>query len=128
MRRCGWIDLVALRYAVRVNGMTHLAITKLDVLDSFDELKLCTAYQVGDRQIREFPADEAALASVQPVYESMAGWQSSTTEARKWTDLPSQATAYISRIEDYVRVPVALVSIGADRLATFSRLAIWEGL
>ncbi len=128
MRRCGWIDLVALRYAVRVNGMTHLAITKLDVLDSFAELKLCTAYRVGGREIREFPADEAALASITPVYESMAGWQSSTTAARTWTDLPSQATAYISRIEDYVRVPVALVSIGADRLATFSRLAIWEGL
>lgn len=127
-RRCGWLDLVALRYAVRVNGITHLALTKLDVLDACEELKLCTAYKVNGQETRDFPADDATLCSVEPVYEAMPGWQSATTPARTWGDLPPQAMAYIARIEDYVRVPVALVSIGADRLASFARLAIWEGL
>jgi adenylosuccinate synthase len=127
-RRCGWLDLVALRYAVRINGMTHLALTKLDVLDACDTLKLCTAYRVDGQVVKDFPADEASLSRVQPVYETLQGWQQSTCAARSWGDLPPAATAYISAIEAYVRVPVALVSIGADRLASFSRLAIWEGL
>jgi adenylosuccinate synthase len=127
-RRCGWLDLVALRYAVRVNGMTHLALTKLDVLDACDTLKVCTAYRVDGQELTEFPTDEGILARVEPVYETLTGWQRDTTVARSWADLPTKASAYISRIEDYVRVPVALVSIGADRQASFSRLPIWEGL
>lgn len=127
-RRCGWLDLVALRYAVRVNGMTHMALTKLDVLDDAKELKLCTAYRIDGELVTEFPTDEATLERVEPVYETLPGWLKPTTAARTWGDLPGEAMAYISRIEDYVRVPVALVSIGADRLASFSRLAIWEGL
>ena len=127
-RRCGWLDLVALRYAVRINGMTHLALTKLDVLDAFDELKICTSYRLNGQQITEFPADERRLALAQPVYETMSGWHTPTTGARSWSDLPAAAMAYISCIEASVRVPIALVSIGADRLASFSRLAVWEGL
>jgi adenylosuccinate synthase len=127
-RRCGWLDLVALRYAVRVNGMTHLALTKLDVLDACDTLKVCVAYRVDGEELTEFPTDEGILARVEPVYETLTGWQRDTTSARTWADLPTKASAYISRIEDYVRVPVALVSIGADRQASFSRLPIWEGL
>ena len=126
-RRCGWLDLVALRYAVRVNGMTHLALTKLDVLDSLAELQLCTAYRCGADTRTDFPADETLLATAQPLYEMLPGWQIDTSRARTWTDLPDRAMAYIARIEDFVRVPVALVSVGADRLATFSRLAVWEG-
>ncbi len=127
-RRCGWLDLVALRYAVRINGITHLAITKLDVLDTFAELKLCSAYRVEGSETREFPSALSAVESAQPVYERMGGWRTSTTKVRSWSELPREAIAYITRLEDYLRVPVALVSIGADRSASFSRLAVWEGL
>lgn len=126
-RRCGWLDLVALRYAVRVNGMTHLAITKLDVLDHFDELKVCVAYEIDGETITEFPTSTRALDRVRPVYESFSGWRCSTEEVRTWSDLPGKAMAYISRLEDYLRMPVAMVSVGAERSATFSRLGIWEG-
>lgn len=127
-RRCGWLDLVALRYAVRVNGMTHVALTKMDVLDACESLKLCVAYKIRGQEIREFPTDEADLAVAEPVYETLTGWQRDTSGARTWADLPTKAAGYISRIEAYVRIPVALVSVGADRNATFSRLAVWEGL
>lgn len=127
-RRCGWLDLVALRYAVRINGMTHLALTKLDVLDHFETLKICTAYRINGEVTTEFPAGLSDLSNVEPIYETMNGWMTATTPARSWSDLPQQTVSYISRIEDYVRVPIALVSIGADRRASFSRLAVWEGL
>jgi adenylosuccinate synthase len=127
-RRCGWLDMVALRYTARVNGMTHLAITKLDVLDEFEEIRLCTGYRVDGQPLRTFPSDVQTLARVEPVYESMPGWRRSTTQARDWTDLPAQAMAFIARIEQLLRVPVAIVSVGADRAATFARLAVWEGI
>jgi adenylosuccinate synthase len=127
-RRCGWLDLVALRYAVQINGMTHLALTKLDVLDTLEEIKICTAYRVGDEILNEYPTDANLLPRVEPVFETVKGWQASTEKARTWADLPSRAMAYVSRIEDVLRVPVAIVSVGADRMATFSRLAIWEGI
>jgi adenylosuccinate synthase len=127
-RRCGWLDLVALRYAVRINGLTHLCITKLDVLDSFEEVKLCSAYRVNGKETRDFPSQVSALESIELVYESMHGWRQPTTEARSWSELPREAIAYISRIEDYLKVPVAMVSVGAERTASFARLAIWESL
>ncbi len=127
-RRCGWLDLVALRYAVRINGMTHLAITKLDVLDTLAEIKICTRYRVGGEETGEFPTGANDVARAVPHYVTLEGWQEPTSQARAWSDLPTRAVAYIARIEEQLRVPVALVSIGADRLATFSRLAVWEGL
>ena len=126
-RRCGWLDLVALRYAVQVNGMTHIALTKLDVLDHFETLKLCTGYRVGGVETSDYPPD-VALDEVEPVYEVLPGWRCDTTGARAWSQLPANAIAYIARIEEAVRIPVALVSVGADREATFSRLAVWEGI
>lgn len=127
-RRCGWLDLVALRYAVRVNGMTHLAITKLDVLDGVDELKVCVGYRLDGRQLEHFPNRVDEVERVEPIYETLPGWRAKTTEARSWAELPPQAIAYIARIEEVLRVPVALLSVGAERSASFSRLAIWEGL
>ncbi len=127
-RRCGWLDLVALRYAARVNGLTHLAITKLDVLDEFDELKVCVGYRIGGEVLREYPSDPELLTEVEPVYETFPGWRSSTQEVRSWSGLPGKAMAYVSRLEDFLRIPVALVSVGAERSATFSRLPIWESL
>ena len=127
-RRCGWIDLVALRFAVRVNGMTHLALTKLDVLDELEEIAMCTAYKICGEEVSSFPMDVSDLDEVEPILEWLPGWTEKTTEARSWNDLPAKANSYISRIEEALRVPVALVSVGADRAATFSRLAVWEGL
>jgi adenylosuccinate synthase len=127
-RRCGWLDLVALRYAVRINGITHLCITKLDVLDAFEELKLCNAYRIDGKELRDFPTQIAAIEQVEPVYETMPGWGCSTSSARGWSELPAEAIAYISRIEDYLKVPVALVSVGPERTASFARLAVWETL
>jgi adenylosuccinate synthase len=127
-RRCGWLDLVALRYAVRINGITHLAITKLDVLDVFDELQICTGYRIRGNETNEFPTHLSDVEAIEPVYASMRGWKRSTEAVRSWSELPKEAIAYISRIEEYLRVPVALVSIGAERTASFARLAIWEGL
>jgi len=127
-RRCGWIDLVALRYAVRINGITHLCITKLDVLDVFDEIKLCSAYRVKGVETRDFPTHLSDIEQAQPVLETLPGWKQPTTGARGWSELPQNAIAYISRMEDYLKVPVALVSVGAERTATFARLAVWESL
>lgn len=127
-RRCGWIDLLALRYAVRINGMTHIAITKLDVLDKFEEIKICVAYRIRGTEVREFPTHLHDLEAAEPVLETLPGWNTSTCEYRRWRDLPEAAMAYISRLEDYLRTPVALVSVGAERRAALSRLAVWEGL
>ena len=127
-RRCGWLDLVALRYAVRINGITHLCITKLDVLDVFDELKLCNAYRIHGKETRDFPSQLSEVEAIEPVYETMPGWKQPTGTARGWSELPRRAIAYISRIEEYLKVPVALVSVGAERTASFARLAIWESL
>ncbi|MFC1610607.1 adenylosuccinate synthase [Myxococcota bacterium] len=127
-RRCGWIDLVALRFAVRVNGMTHLAITKLDVLDGLDEIRICTGYRIHGKEVSSFPVHVPDLDEVEPVLETLPGWKTATSNARTWSDLPARANSYISRIEEILRVPVALVSVGADRAATFARLAVWEGL
>ncbi|MFH1807717.1 MAG: adenylosuccinate synthase [Pseudomonadota bacterium] len=125
-RRCGWLDLVALRYAVQVNGLTQLAITKLDVLDGFDTLKVCVGYRIDGKDYAGFPASVRQLDQVEPVYEEHPGWSQPSTGARAWSELPANAITYISRIEEFLRTPVAIVSVGADRDATFSRLAIWE--
>ncbi len=127
-RRCGWLDVVALRYALRTNGMTHVALTKLDVLDDFDTIGICTAYELDGERITRFPSRADELERVKPVVEELAGWKTSTRDARSWADLPSQAIKYIARVEELLGIPVALVSVGADRNATFARLAIWEGL
>jgi adenylosuccinate synthase len=127
-RRCGWLDLVALRYAVRINGMTHLALTKMDVLDSFETLHMCVAYRIGGELTTEYPTQCSDLEHAEPVYETVQGWNQSTQHVRQWSDLPPHAMSYITRIEEYIRVPVALVSLGADRNASFSRLGVWEGL
>jgi len=125
-RRCGWLDLVALRWAVRVNGLTHLALTKLDVLDGLETLRICTAYRIGGEEVTSFPATTRSLEAVEPVWEELPGWEEPCGKARRWSALPANAIAYVARIEEVLRVPVALVSVGADRRATFSRLAVWE--
>lgn len=114
-RRCGWFDGVVVRYAVRVNGLTDLAITKLDVLDTLDRLAICTGYRVGNDVFTEFPGDLASLENAEPVYEMFDGWQTPTSGARTLADLPKQARAYLDRIEALVEAPMTYVSVGTRR-------------
>jgi adenylosuccinate synthase len=114
-RRCGWFDAVVVRYAVRVNGLSSLAVTKLDVLDTLDTIGLCTGYTVGDQTLEEFPGDLADLEGVQPRYEWFEGWRTSTAGARKLADLPKTARAYLDRIQALVDCPIRYVSLGTRR-------------
>ena len=114
-RRCGWFDAVVVRYAAQVNGLTGLAITKLDVLDSYEEVKICTGYQADGEVHEYFPYDLALLDRVTPVYETMPGWRESTADARAFDDLPEPARRYLRRIEELTGVPIAHVSVGTKR-------------
>jgi len=120
-RRCGWYDAVAMRYAARINGLDILALTKMDVLDGLDEIKICTSYRCGDRTITDFPSDSGVLATCEPVYESIVGWTEPTKGVRRFADLPENAKRYIKRLEEVSGVPVALVSTGSDRYDTILR-------
>lgn len=114
-RRCGWFDSVVVRYAVRVNGLTDLAVTKLDVLDTLDRIALCTGYRVQGEHVNEFPADIAALDGVEPEYAWFEGWKTSTAAARKLEDLPPTAREYLDRIQDLAGAPIRFVSVGTRR-------------
>jgi adenylosuccinate synthase len=114
-RRCGWFDAVVVRYAARVNGLTDLAVTKLDILDGFDELPVCTGYLLDGEPLADMPADTETLGRVQPVYQRLAGWGRPTSGARRLADLPPQARAYLDRIEALVGTPVTYVSVGSRR-------------
>jgi adenylosuccinate synthase len=114
-RRCGWIDLVALRYAVRINGINELAITKLDVLDGFGTIKACTGYTLDGKDIDEFPLRPADLDKVEPVYKEYKGWQTSIREAASWEELPEAAREYLEALAEYLDVPVKIVSTGPGR-------------
>lgn len=114
-RRCGWFDSVLVRQSAAVSGITGIALTKLDVLDGFEEVKICTGYRLGDRTLDYFPTHAAEQAKVEPIYETMEGWQQSTAGARSWADLPAQAIKYIRRVEELIRCPVALVSTSPER-------------
>jgi len=114
-RRCGWFDAVAVRYAVRVNGLDALAITKLDVLDGLPEVEVCTAYRCGTEILSEMPSDIVQLAACEPVYETMPGWTEPTRGITKFADLPDGAQRYIRRLEEASGIPAAIVSTGSDR-------------
>jgi adenylosuccinate synthase len=114
-RRCGWFDATVVRYAARVNGLTGLAVTKLDVLDSFAEIPVGVAYQLDGEGCEEMPAEVEALGRVQPIYEVHKGWIQPTGAARKLADLPSAARAYLDRLEELSGVPVRYVSVGTRR-------------
>lgn len=117
-RRCGWFDLVIARYAARVNGLTEIALTKLDVLDKFSSIKVCTGYRLNGKIIEEFPASVKDLEACDPVYHELPGWNSDTSDAREWGDLPRNAQRYIEFIESALGVPVKIVSVGPGRSKT----------
>jgi len=114
-RRCGWFDAVMVKQACMVSGVTGLALTKLDVLDGLEELKICTGYKLGDEVLDYLPATAAAQAAVEPIYETMPGWSETTAGARSWNELPAQAVKYVRRLEELVGCPAALVSTSPER-------------
>ncbi len=114
-RRCGWFDAVMVRQAAKIGGINGIALTKLDVLDGFDELKICVGYEIEGEKRDYLPARPSRQAKAQPVYESMPGWQESTMGARSWADLPAAAVKYIRRLEELIEVPVALLSTSPER-------------
>jgi len=114
-RRCGWFDSVVLRYAARINGLDTVALTKLDVLDQCETVKVCTAYRYKNEIMTDFPEDETTLAGVEPVYEEISGWMSPTSGVTLEADLPAKARRYLERLEELMGVPLCLVSTGAVR-------------
>jgi adenylosuccinate synthase len=114
-RRCGWFDAVAVRQAIKLGGIDGIALTKLDVLDGFEEVKFCTSYRLGSATYDYLPAGTSAQAEVEPVYETAEGWGESTRGARSWADLPATAIKYIRRLEELIGAPVALLSTSPER-------------
>ncbi len=114
-RRCGWFDAVLVRQSCAISGVTGIALTKVDVLDGFETVKICTGYRLRGRILDYFPAHAADQAEVEPIYEEMEGWSETTAGARSWADLPAQAIKYIQRVQELIETPVALVSTSPER-------------
>lgn len=114
-RRCGWFDAVLVRQAIKTGGIDGIALTKLDVLDGFDELNICVGYELNGKKIDHFPASQIHQAEVKPIYETMPGWSESTQGARSWAQLPAAAVKYVRRVEELIEAPVALLSTSPER-------------
>ncbi|MCX5516332.1 adenylosuccinate synthase [Kaistia algarum] len=114
-RRCGWFDAVLVRQTIRTSGINGIALTKLDVLDGLEEIKICVGYTLEGRRIDYLPAAQAAQAAVVPIYETLEGWKDSTAGARSWNDLPAQAVKYVRHVEELIGAPVALLSTSPER-------------
>ena len=120
-RRCGWFDAPLLRRSARINGLTSLCITKLDVLDGLKEIKICTGYRLGDKVVDLLPIGADDVARCEPIYETMPGWEGTTFRVKRWEDLPANAQAYLNRLEELCQVPIAIVSTGPERDETILR-------
>jgi adenylosuccinate synthase len=125
-RRCGYLDLVALRYACRTNSIDNLVLTHLDVYDSFDEIKVCTAYDIDGETTDQFPSSPIKLKRAEPVLRSFPGWKTDISKARSYEELPKAAKEYVAFIEDFTGSQVGIVSVGPDRSQTFLRTTVWE--
>ncbi len=124
-RRCGWFDAVAAHFSHQINGFTGVAITRLDVLDNLPQLKICVAYRLDGKTINHFPASITDLQRCQPIYEELAGWQTSTTHARKFDELPPQARHYVTRLEELISCPANLICVGPAREQTIHVRPVW---
>jgi adenylosuccinate synthase len=120
-RRCGWLDLVVLRHACNISGVTNLAITKLDVLDGLDTIKVCTHYVYNNEKIDYFPSNISILEKCKPVYKEFKGWESLDKNSRKFSDIPKEAQDYLNFIENSLNIPINIVSIGAEREETIKK-------
>lgn len=125
-RRCGWLDLVVIRYAARVNGLTGISLMLLDVLDQFETVNVCVGYEYNGQVLTDFPASLDVIGRSRPVYKELKGWNTPITGCRDYEDLPQEAKDYISFIEDFIGVPVKIVSVGPDREQTMVRAALFE--
>lgn len=125
-RRCGYLDLVALKYACISNGIDGLVLTKIDIYDSFEEIKACVGYDIGGVSYSTFPASIPMLDKARPILKSFRGWKKDLSACRTWDDLPNEAKSYIEYIEDYTQTPVTVVSVGQDRVQTIIRKDPWS--
>jgi len=125
-RRCGWFDAVLVNYAVRINGMDSMVLTKIDVLSDFDQIKICTSYKYNEEIIEEFPVNLEILQNCIPVYEEMEGWKGDISQITKYRDLPQQLKDYINRIEELVKIKVVIVSVGPKRSQTIIREKVFK--
>ncbi len=125
-RRCGWFDVVMVKYAARINGMTSIALMLLDVLTGFEKIKICTGYKMEDKTIDNYPASLKTLAKCEPIYEELDGWKEDISEATTFEELPINAQKYVKRIEELVGIPVKIVSIGPKRKQTIVRDKIFR--
>ena len=123
-RRCGWFDSVAARFSSRVNGLTNVALTRLDVLDIMPQIQICTGYKLDGQTISQFPASITSLERCQPIYEELPGWLSPTSDIRDYEKLPTQAKQYIARLEELISCPVSIISVGARREQTIHKTPI----
>jgi adenylosuccinate synthase len=123
-RRCGWFDSVAARFSSRVNGLTNVALTRLDVLDIMPQIQICTGYKLKGETISQFPASITNLERCQPIYEELPGWLSATSDIRDYDKLPAQAKQYIARLEELISCPVSIISVGARREQTIHKTPI----
>ncbi len=114
-RRCGWFDAVLVRQVAKVSGIDGIALTKLDVLDGFDEIKVCVGYMLDGERMDSFPASASLQARVEPIWQTFEGWSQSTRGARSWADLPAQAVDYVRTIEELIECPVTLLSTSPER-------------
>ena len=124
-RRCGWFDGVAARYATRINRYSGACIMLLDVLDTFEEIHICTAYRVDGAPLKSLPASVALAERIEPVFESVEGWQSDTTAIRKWDELPEAARRYLDRLGEIAGTEVALAGVGPERSQSLVRPGSW---
>jgi adenylosuccinate synthase len=120
-RRVGWLDIVLLRYAVRINGINEMALTKLDILSGFDSIMICTSYQDGDNNYPELPMGPGNLQNMRAIYDELPGWKKDLTAIRNWGDLPEEARTYVEKIESLVGIPVSMVSVGPERSQVIRR-------
>ena len=121
-RRCGWFDSVVVKHSVRVNGLDEIVITKLDVLDDLDSIKICTAYEFEGKVYNNFPSDIKVLSGCSPIYEEMPGWKKDTTRITAFSKLPVNAKKYLKRIQKLLETKIVLVSVGSERGQTFSNI------
>jgi adenylosuccinate synthase len=124
-RRCGWFDAVIVKYAVRINGLTSMALTKLDVMSGFEKIKICVGYKTGDQIISEFPSNIEDLSKCEPVYEEVDGWNEDITGIDKFEDLPENAKAYVKKLEELCGVEASMVAVGPKRKQTIVRSEIY---
>ena len=120
-RRCGWFDAMAVKYSVDLCGITHIALTLLDVLSGLEHVRICTGYNCRGKRLEYFRADMDTLAEVEPIYETLPGWKQDISQVRRWDDLPQETKQYVKRLESLVGAPIKMVSVGSERTATLIR-------